>query len=212
MRDLFFEPKFSVESQNKNRKEYKFSRVIIRSNMDDVATNNYFDESTICGSTSVNTNDFKVALSLRYPIFKENMVSAITETTIESGIHYYFEDVFNEYYMDNQYMAIQMLQYFLRDYYTEIGKVKAVLHIVSHYNYEQLGREFVYPVLSLVSHNNKGIKKFALKVFDNWDSVETFNLLSGTENPKEKWLKEYKERITMRLERKMNNAIFFTSH
>lgn len=210
MRDILIETKSSKES-DKN-KEYKLSRIIVCSNMDDVTTNNAFDELTICGSVSVNTDNFKMAFSQRYPVFKQKMISAIRETTIQSGIHYYFEDVFNDYYVDNPYMAIQMLQYFLRDHYIEIGKVKAVLHMVSHYTYEQLGRDFVYPVLSLVSHNNKGIKKFALKVFDNWDSVETYMLLKGTENPKEKWLHEYKERITNRLERKMNNAIFFTSH
>ena len=109
-------------------------------------------------------------------------------------------------------MAIQMLQYLLRDYYTDIKKVKAILHIVSHYAYEMLGQDFVYPVLSLVGHQNKGIKKFALKVFDNWDSVETLQLLKGIESPKERWLSEYKEKIVKRLERKKTDAIFFTSN
>lgn len=211
MEKLIFDSVFSVKTQKENNKEYKISHVIIRSDIDEVATQNSIDGFGRQKSTYDNLNDFKIALNIRYPEFKSALVSAIREDTIESGVHYFFEDKFDEYYRDNPYLAIQLLQFFLRDYYTDIRKVKAVLHIVSHYTYEQIGQYFVYTLLALVNHKNKGIKKFALKVFDNWDSVETVLLLKGTESPKERWLCEYKEKIINRLERKKTDAIFFTS-
>lgn len=212
MEKFIFDSEFSVESQKKNNKEYKIARIVIRSGIDEVTTKNIIDESNSQERTYDNLSDFKIALNAKYPQFKTELVSTIREDAIESGVHYFFEDKFNEYFKDNSYMATQLLQYFLRDYYTDIKKVKAVLHIVSHYTYEQMGQDFVYPLLSLVNHKNKGIKKFALKVFDNWDSVETMLLLKGTDTPKERWLCEYKEKIITRLERKKTDAIFFKSN
>lgn len=211
MEKLIYDSDFSVETRKTNNKEFKVARIIIRSDIDEVTTKNVIDES---GQeiTCDNLSDFKIALNARYPEFKSSLVSEIREDIIESGVHYVFEDKFDEYYRDNSYMATQLLQFFLRDYYTDIKKVKAVLHIVSHYTYEQMGQDFVYPVLSLVNHENKAIKKFALKVFDNWDSVETIKLLKGTDMPKERWLCGYKEKIITRLERKLTDAIFFTSN
>ena len=212
MEELQFKSEISVESQKKNSEQYQLSRVIIHSNIDNVGTKNSIDESRTQEKTYDTLRDFKTVLNAKYPEFKKTLVSAIREEPIESGVHYLFEDKFNDYFEDNPYMAIQLLQVFLRDYYTDTKKVKAVLHIVSHYTYEQLGEDFVYPILSLINHTNKGIKKFALKVFDNWDSIETLSLLKGTEMPKERWLCEYKEKIVIRLERKNTNAIFFTSN
>lgn len=212
MANLIFNSELSTETRKTDNKEYKISRIIIRSDIEKVATQNAIDDFDSQESTYDNLNNFKIALNAKYPEFKSVLVSAIKEDAIESGVHYFFEDKFDEYYRDNSYMATQLLQFFLRDYYTDIRKVKAVLHIVSHYTYEQIGQDFVYPLLSLVNHENKGIKKFALKVFDNWDSAETLLLLKGTESPKERWLCEYKEKIMNRLERKKTDAIFFTSN
>lgn len=212
MEKLIFNSDFCVDTLKSYNVEYKIPRIVIRSGNDEVTTRNALDESVNQESTCNNSSSFKIALNTKYPKFEAVLVSAITEDSIESGVHYLFEDKFDEFYKDNSYMAIQLLQYFLRDYYTDIKKVKAVLHIVSHYTYEQMGQDFVYPILSLINHTNKGIKKFALKVFDNWDSIETLSLLKGTDPPKERWLCEYKERIINRLERKKTDAIFFTSN
>lgn len=212
MGQLLFDTGFSVESQKKSNKEYKIARIVICSDVDEVTTKNNIYDAGNQEYRCDNINDFKLALSSMYPEFKSALDSAISEDTIESGVHYFFEEKFDEYFKNNSYMAIKLLEYFLRDFFADVKRVKAVLHLVSHYSYEELGQDFVYPITSLVSHQNKGIKKFALKVFDNWDSVETLQLLKGTENPKERWLSEYKERIITRLERKNTDAIFFTSN
>lgn len=211
MKQLLFNVDFSSESQKKNNEEYKIAQVVIRSDVDEIATKNSMYVSGSQEYRSANKNDFKMLLNSKYPQFKSTLARAINEDTIESGVHYYFEEKFGEYFKEYPYMAIKLLEYFLRDYYTDTKKVKAILHIVSHYTYEELGEDFAYPIISLVNHCNKGIKKFALKVFDNWDSVETLQLLKGTQNPNERWLREYKERIIERLERKNTDAIFFTS-
>lgn len=56
-----------------------------------------------------------------------------------------------------------------------------------------MGEEFVFQVLSLCNHKNKKIKKFALKIFDNWDDVETLPLLVGTTVLRESWLESYRQ-------------------
>lgn len=212
MEQLLFDVNYSVESQKKSNQEYNGVRIIFNSEIDEVTTKNNVYEGSNLEYKCDNSSNFKKLLNEKYPEFKTTLVSAIREETIESGVHYLFEETFDEYFKDNSYMATKLLEYFLRDFYADTKKVKAILHMVSHYSYEEMGEDFVYPILSLIGHCNKGIKKFALKVFDNWDSVETLQLLKGTGNPKERWLSEYKEKITTRLERKQTDAIFFTSN
>ncbi|MCM1113848.1 MAG: hypothetical protein NC399_11405 [Muribaculum sp.] len=114
MEKLRYDSEFSVEIRKKYHKEYKIARVVIRSDIDDVTTKNMIDESSSQESTCDNLNNFKIALNARYPEFKSTLASAIREDTIESGVHYFFEDKFDEYYRDNSYMATQLLQFFKR--------------------------------------------------------------------------------------------------
>ena len=151
-------------------------------------------------------------LATVYPQFKEDILRSICEDMVESGVHYIFEDSFQKYFERNQYMAIQLLQRLLRDYYNNVRITKAVLHIVSHYSYEQIGEDFVFPILSLLNHENKAIRKFALKTFDNWDSISTLSVLKGTMPMKEKWLEEYRKNIIYRLERKNFNGLLLTCY
>lgn len=199
----------STLSSNTESKEYRLPKIVVKLHLNGAHTNNFFisSEDYKCD----NANPFKLVLNDAYPQFKQDMLIYIRDTTIESGVHYLFEDKFKEFFVINPYLATQMLQRFLRDFFDNAKIVKAVLHIVSHYTYEELGEEFQYPILSLIGHKDKGIKKFALKVFDNWDTVETLPLLRGTDELRERWLNEYKGKIIKRLEGKQTNAIFFTS-
>lgn len=202
----------STMSFNDKIREYKVSPVIIYSQLDDAKTTNIFREKSFSDSSCDNPDEFKIALGELYPRFKLDMLYAVRESMIESGVHYGFEDKFNEYFLLNQHMAAQLLQRLLRENYANVRIEKAVLHIVSHYTYDEIGDDFVFPISSLMNHVNKGIRKFALKVFDNWDAVETLSVLKGTALMQEKWLNDYKNRIIERLERKATNAIFFASN
>lgn len=191
-------------------REYKVAPIIVFSKYDQVKTSNVFKDNVNTESSSNNPDEFKMLLMNLYPIFRSDILKTINENMIESGVHYCFEDIYHEYFQNNQHMAAQLLQRLLRDYYTDARVVKAILHIVSHYSYEEIGDDFVFPISSLLSHENKAIRKFALKVFDNWDSKDTLKVLQGTMAMREKWLEEYRKRIINRLEKEGNNAILFT--
>lgn len=209
MERIVFSDLVSTNMESDNIKEYKVAPVIIFSQLDQVKTSNVYRDNSITESSSNNPDEFKVMLTNLYPTFKTDVLYSIHETMIESGVHYHFEDVFHEYFKKNHHMAAQLLQRLLRENYTNVRIVKVILHIVSHYTYEEIGDDFVFPFSSLLGHENKAIRKFALKVFDNWDSVDTLSVLQGTMPMREKWLDDYKNRIIERLERKGNNAIFF---
>ena len=208
--EIIFKDISSTLSDNTDLKEYKISKIVVKSALNNAHTNNFINMSADYKCDKIDT--FKVIMNEAYPQFKQDMLICIRDTTIESGVHYLFEDKFETFYALNHYLATQMLQRFLRDFYDNTKIVKAVLHIVSHYTYEELGEEFQYPILSLIGHKDKGIKKFALKVFDNWDTIETLPLLNGTDELRERWLNEYKGKIIKRLEGKQTNAIFFASN
>jgi hypothetical protein len=93
-----------------------------------------------------------------------------------------------------------MLEKLLAENYTNDRLVKAYLHIISHYSYSEVGERMRISVISLLNHQNKGIRKFAIKVFDNWNSIETLELLKGSQEMKESWLNKYRQAIIDRLE------------
>ena len=200
-----------TDIESKNVKEYKVTPVFIFSPSDYVRTTNSYREKMIAENSSDNPDDFKRIMDELYPQFKITMLNSIHESMIESGVHYDFEDVFRRYFDKNHHMASQLLLKLLREYYSNLRIIKAILHIVSHYTYEEIGEDFSFSLTALLNYDNKPIRKFALKVFDNWDAVETLDILHNT-IMKETWLNNYKDRIVERLERKGNHAVLYTCY
>ena len=150
-----------------------------------------------------------------FPQFENDFVSSARENTIESGHIYEFEDIFEAHRKKGSIAAAKMLSRLLQKYYGDAHIVKAILHTVSHYSYSELGEDFVFEAASLCHHENKGIKKFALKVFDNWDAIETLDMLKHTEPIREKWLEEYRQEIIKHLEQlkgERANAISYSGY
>ena len=193
----------------KNVKEYKVTPLVYFSQVEYARTVNLYREKMITENSSDNPDDFKKIMTKLYPQFKKAILNSIHESMVESGVHYDFEDVFCDYFIKNHHMASQLLLRLLREQYSNLRIVKAILHIVSHYTYEEIGEDFVFSLTALLNHTNKAIRKFALKVFDNWDAEETLDILQNT-MMKETWLNNYKDRIVERLERKSNHAVLFT--
>lgn len=193
-------------------REYKVPPVIISSQLDPVTTSNAYKDNIVSENSSNNPDEFRMMLNTLYPAFKSDLLCSIHESMIESGVHYHFEDVFNEYFNQNRHMTTQMLQRLLRESYTNVRIVKVILHIVSHYTYKEMGEDFIFPLSSLLEHENKAVRKFALKVFDNWDSVDTLSVLQVGPPMREKWLDNYKNQIIERLERKRDSVDLIFSY
>lgn len=191
----------------KNR-NFNIAKLVIFSEINEVKTNNSIYDIDK-DNNSGKQDDFVIALDNKYFDFKNDFIINVSEAPVESGVHYEFENIFDKYFIENPYMASKLLERLLREYYENIKIVKAILHIVSHYDYSEIGEYFIFPVSSLCHHINKGVRKFALKVFDNWDSVDTLSVLRGTQVMREKWLNDYRTKIIQRLERKQSDAISF---
>lgn len=120
---------------------------------------------------------------------------------IKSGIIYSFEWIFRTYYNEDQISAITTLLKLLQKYIKDDIIVQAILHTISHFTYDdEICDKFIIDLINLVHHENKVIKKFALKVFDNWNSIHTLKALKSISPIKEEWLEEYRCDIIKRLE------------
>ncbi len=159
------------------------------------------------------SNDINTVLSKRiyeyiereYPAFSRLFVSSAVASRIESGSIYDFENIFATYRQANPIAALKMLSRLLQENYGNAHIVKAVLHLVSHYSYLDFGNEFIWQVNSLCHHKDKGIRKFALKIFDNWNAPETLEIIKHTEKMNEVWLEDYRQEIISRLEHLKEN-------
>ena len=146
------------------------------------------------------------------PFFEKEFIGATKGVFIESGCAYDFEDVFEKYNKRNKLVAVRLLSDLLCNHYNDdINITTAILHTISHYSYSELEKEFIYIVLTISNKKKKKIKKFALKIFDNWDEVETLKLLKGNAPLHERWLEDYRQSIIEHLEGK-RDAILGTSN
>ena len=144
-----------------------------------------------------------------FPQFEKDFVSSARADTVESGYVYEFEHIFESYLEKGAVFASKMLFKLLKKHYRDVHIVKAILHAISHYSYRELGDAFVMEILSLCHHENKGVKKFALKVFDNWEAIETLEALKHIAPIEETWIENYRQEIIRHLEHLKEHSIDF---
>lgn len=141
-----------------------------------------------------------------YPVFAYKMQNSIMSSIVESGTISDFEPIYNEYVSKfGKQIAAKMLMKMMAEYFENPLVIKGLLHLISHREYEEFGENIGVYLSILILHKDKRIKKFALKVVDNWDRVEMLPFLRGTQEIKEYWLEEYRKKIVDRLEKK--NAV-----
>lgn len=143
----------------------------------------------------------------KYPEFEDNMDCLINAISVESGYYYEYEEYFGKYMTESQILAKTLLLKYSRNRCDYPHIFKGILHLISHYDYNSFGTYFSFLLGMALHHQNRGIKKFALKVFDNWDSMETLHILRGIEPMKESWLEDYRQEIIYRLESKVDDNI-----
>lgn len=138
-----------------------------------------------------------------YPSFKKEMLNEIMSSTVESGVYCAFEDYYEKIWLTHGLtVASRLLQKMFGEYFNNSRIVVALLHLISHRSYDEFGGSINSQLVLLAFHRDKRIKKFALKVIDNWDSTEMLPYLLGTQDIKEQWLNDYKNKIVQHLEAK----------
>lgn len=201
---------FTKESDNgkiqKNKVVYDFKddNIII---FNDVAKN--YDEPSISKSFENENIDFVINKKLdkmndsnEYNQFEDKIKHFIyINENILAGNYYNYEEYFRKLYDEDSKKSILWIRSLLKsNYYSNDRIVIAILHLFSHFEYEEIGDEVWSMISSLFSHKNKKIQKYALKTFDNWNENSTVGILKGTQI-NIKWLDEYRLNIIERLER-----------
>ena len=139
-----------------------------------------------------------------YHKFATEMTNRLEGVVVISGEYYAFEDYFyDQYYKKDEILSIDLLDHFFKNIYGKDNRlIKAVLHLISHYRYEDLGTRFVWQVNACLyaDKSDKAVRKFALKVFDNWNNNEAIAILQGGEPLREAFLENYRKKIVSRIE------------
>ena len=163
-------------------------------------------------TTSVDLNDLKSTNDLDelnkhkieiYDKFKYDILLNIHDVKVMNGMYYNYEEVFDQYCKNDAALSILMLQALMTNYYNDSNIIIPILHLISHREYDKFGEYLVLNVVAFLLNKDKKIKKITLKVFDNWDSVNTWSVLENIEDIQESWLNLYKNNIILRLKEKM---------
>ena len=176
-------------------------------------SDNRLSDSEVTTNTASPYDSILQVVDCNYREFKRKMLQGIKSSLVESGIICDYEILYDSY-VDQYGKAVSalLLGRMLKEFFDNTQIVKGLLHLISHRSYDELGEMMSFQVITAVDHVDKRIKKFALKVIDNWDSVEMLPLLKGTGPIREHWLNDYKERIILRLEDKKENALLRASN
>ncbi len=176
-------------------------------------SDNRFSDSEVTTNNALYYDAILQIVDKNYQEFKSRMLVEIKSSFVESGMIYDYEILYDSYIDQyGQFVSALLLSRMLKEFFDNTQIAKGLLHLISHRPYNELGEMMAFQVMSAANHDDKRIKKFALKVIDNWDSVDMLPLLKGTSAIREYWLNDYKNKIIQRLEAKKRDAVLRSSN
>lgn len=203
----------TIISSSNSVLEFKQFKIKIVIPYDISISDNRLNDSDVTTNIASPYDAILQVVDCNYQEFKRKMLQGIKSSLVESGIICDYEILYDSYVEKyGKAVSALLLSRLLKEFYDNTQIVKGLLHLISHRPYDELGEMMSFQVISAVNHDDKRIKKFALKVIDNWDSIDMLPLLKGTAEIREKWLNDYKNKIINRLEAKKRDALLCSSN
>ena len=125
----------------------------------------------------------------------------------ESGVPSTSEVYFQTVYEKDRLIALNSISRLFMDNFNSDSKgahyLIGVLHIISHFNYEE-----VYPTGQMIAisaigfANSVEVQEYGVKCFENWEHKDGINKLKAI-SFSAKWLQEYANEVIEELERKI---------
>lgn len=182
-----------VVSYVKSKKKYEY-----QINFDKLQIGNFIKSKSI-------GDILEYELKNRFPDYREfeyNLKNLMKTEYYESNNTPDSETYINNLLREDKDKCMINLSKFFHDNYTDVHIAKGVLHIISHFEFEELNTIASYVAFAGLNHSNKSVRKYAIKAYDNWDNTELLPILKGMKKPSEKWLRIYLDKVISHLERK----------
>ncbi len=132
---------------------------------------------------------------------EQQFINILRDDVIEAGeipnAELYVKDLFREIGVED---TLLLLLGMYPNYYDDPKILCGILHIISHFPYETLGKTALLFPTALFSHKDDSVVEYAVKTMENWHTKEALKILNNTEL-RIHWLQKYIENVKEELER-----------
>lgn len=144
---------------------------------------------------------------MRIAEFPENgiyvLLSLLASEDSESGVvnesELYFKKLFEISRLESLNILMTLFFDSLDSETQSINVLVSTLHLISHFEYEQIYPSGQLMALAALSHKNDLVCEFAIKCYENWEHYDGISKLRTIHFNKE-WLNEYAEEVIRDLE------------
>ncbi len=128
------------------------------------------------------------------------LIQVIKEDVFESGeiseSEDYIREIADEIDLD---FSLQILNKAYTKYFSNSHIMRGILHIISHFEYEEVDPIGVSIAIGSISHKNIFVVDFAIKAFENWNNKKSLVILKSIDGRAD-WLNDYIGKVIKNIE------------
>lgn len=157
------------------------------------------DNSSISNDLKKTNQEFKNHLILYFePIFLSTLKTQELEIDYKNPI----EVLLEEFFIENEYVTKEWLNNLYITNYSDTKFLINILKIIGSLDKNLINSFGIVISGSALCHKNVEVKEMAIRVFENWNTIESYTFLKNC-SLSPKWLNEYKNEVLQNIEEEL---------
>jgi len=132
------------------------------------------------------------------PIFVSTLKSQELEIDYRNQIEILLEELFQE----NQLATKDWLNDVYVEHFQDSRFLINILKIIGNFDKELLSSFGIVPSGAALSHKSAEVKEMAIRVFENWNTIESYTFLKNCSLTPD-WLEDYKNQVLFNIEEEL---------
>lgn len=146
-----------------------------------------------------NNNEFKKYIVEKFqPIFVSTLKSQELEIDYKNHIEYQLEELFKE----NDFVTKDWLNDVYIENFNDTKFLINILKIIGNFDKKLIASFGIVTAGSALSHKNVEVKEMAVRVFENWYTIQSYTFLKQC-SLTPKWLNDYKDEVLLNIEEEL---------
>lgn len=111
-------------------------------------------------------------------------------TSYESGFESDAEKIVREMRRKDEGQAYLVVNRCFLNNFGNSYVLMGILHLISHFNYDEVKNTYQSIAIGSITHSDNNVKEMAVQCFENWDDIDTLDILKNIESGVP-WLQSY---------------------
>lgn len=134
--------------------------------------------------------------------FQDIFVSTLKNQELEIDYKNHIEVLLENYFLENEYVTKDWLNEIYVSNYSDTRFLINIIKIIGNLDKKILKSFGIVISGSALIHKNVEVKEMAIRVFENWNTIESYTFLKNCQlTPK--WLNDYKDEVLSNIEEEL---------